>query len=282
MAVLLAACGELPQPFRSDADIDLPLPATPSTLGIGVIPVYGVSDAQSGDLSAHIAETLRLRDIPAESVDGVGRLGFSLETTLADIETVEDFVRLTYQWRLLGRTSRDIRQSGTEILVVDQNQWQDGSPNGFAFFATAVGEHVANLVSPPILTPAPARSPWEGITVRIEPPLDAPGDGAMALAQGLASRFSRAGFEPPSGPADFTVSATVTVTAYDSVQDDIAIVWQVADGTGADLGAVRLDNRIPSGELDGPWGLVAEAIIDASLPGILEIIAAGRATGMAE
>ena len=73
---------------------------------------------------------------------------------------------------------------------------------------------------------------------------------------------------------DYFIAGTVSVSRYDSVQDDIAVIWQVLSADGQGLGEVRLDNRIPTGELDGSWSMVAEAIIDAALPGIIEIIAA--------
>jgi len=65
----------------------------------------------------------------------------------------------------------------------------------------------------------------------------------------------------------------VSVIQYDAGQDDVAIVWQILNADGQNLGEVRLDNRIPRGELDGPWGMIAEAIVDGALPGLLEIIA---------
>jgi hypothetical protein len=56
------------------------------------------------------------------------------------------------------------------------------------------------------------------------------------------------------------------------IQDDIAIIWQVLDQDRQSMGEVRLDNRIPRGELDGAWGMIAEAVVDGAMPGLLEII----------
>ncbi len=272
--LMASACSDIPQPFRDGSDGELPLPTSPTTIGVGVIPVFGVTNAQSRELSLRIADALQEQEIPAVAVDGIGRMGFSLETTLTDIRLSRGMVELVYDWRVLGRNRNDVRHAGSDVFYIDETLWQNGSQDGFDQFAVAVGDRVAQTIAPPLSLPVTEESPWAGISVQILPPQNAPGDGEIALPQILAGRLARAGFEPPSGMPDFTVAGIVSVTRYDSVQDDIAIIWQVTDATGADMGEVRLDNRIPTGELDGAWGFVAEAIVDASFPGILEIIAA--------
>ena len=281
-ALLLSACGNLPQPFQNQSALELPLPATPSTMGIGVIPVFGITNEEGVLLSGLIADVMQQRDLPAQAVDGIGRMRFSLETTIIGTRRMQGFIEVGYEWRVLGRTRDTVRYAGSDSLVIDEGEWRNRSDAGFNQIANALANRVADEIAPPLSSPETTRSPWQGLTVLIQPPEEAPGDGAVALSRTLAGRLSRLGFEPGGDKADFTVSGSVSLSQYDSVQDDIAILWQVRDTTGADLGEVRLDNRIPKGELDGSWGLVAEAIIDTALPGILEIMAANTTGSLSE
>ena len=281
LVLITSACSDLPQPFRTGRNLDLPLPATPSILGIGVTPVSGVDNKQSLTLAQYIASSLQERDIPAEAVDSVGRLGFSLETTVVDVSSSSEGNIVHYQWAVVGRSSTEIHYSGSETSIVEGSTPQDRSDENVFGLAAIVAKRVANAIGAPTI-PAPNAPTWAGVKVRILPPTSAPGDGALSLPRQLANRFARAGFEPPVETADFTVSVVVAAKAYDSNQQDISIVWTVTDSRDRNLGDVRLDNRIPSGELDGPWGFIAEAIIDASFPGILEIIAMTRAESTTE
>ena len=271
--ILIGACGTLPQPFQAEGEIELPLPETPSTMGIGVVPVFGIDNDKAVALSQLIAEELQQKEFPAQAVDGVGRIRFSLETTLVESNAAPGSVELTYEWRVVGRTRDTVQNSGAGEVILEAVDWRDDNQSGLAQFSAAVAEHVAQAIAPPAALANRKESPWQGLTILIQPPRVAPGDGATALSRILANRLARLGFEPAAEQADFTVAGTVSLSSYDSVQDDIAIIWQVFSPAGEDLGEVRLDNRIPKGDLDGSWGLVAEAIIDTALPGLLEIMA---------
>ena len=47
---------------------------------------------------------------------------------------------------------------------------------------------------------------------------------------------------------------------------------------GKDLGTVRLDNTIPNGALDGPWGPTAFAIATAAAPDIVSLLGTAAIT----
>ncbi len=279
---LLGACGTLPQPFQVQGEVELPLPQTPSTMGIGVIPVFGITNEKAIVLSQLIADELQQREFPAQAVDGIGRMRFSLETTVTESRLSLGSIELAYEWRVLGRTRDTVRHSGTGVIVVADDEWYDGSLAGLNQIAGTVAGRVTDVIGPPTTRATLTESPWQGLTILIQPPGEAPGDGATALSRILANRLARLGFAPASGQADFTLAGKVSVSPYDSAQDDIAIIWQVFDPAGEDLGEVRLDNRIPKGDLDGSWGLVAEAIIDTALPGLIEIMAVSRPISRSE
>lgn len=272
--VLLTACGNVPQPFRRADSFSNPLLANPSGAGIGVVPPVGIDSAAATYIAERIAEDLREREIPAEAVDRTGILSFTLEGNLWDSTEDGSATVLTFNWRLLNRLGQIVERLDQDVYV-ETTPWTSGSTIEQNHVADDIAIRLAVLLAPPIDTQpieTPA-SPWNGLTATIQKPVMAPGDGAQSLGNAMASRLAREGFEPATGIPDVIFAATVSVTQYDAAQDDVAIIWQILNAEGQNLGEVRLDNRIPRGELDGPWGMIADAIVDSALPGLLEIVA---------
>tara|TARA_B110000438_G_scaffold134254_1_gene129938 strand:- start:1828 stop:2715 length:888 start_codon:yes stop_codon:yes gene_type:complete len=272
----LTACGNVPRPFEPTEGAVIFLPESPSTLGIGVLPIGGIDADAAEQLAGAIADALRQQDIPAEAVDRAGRLGYSLEGH-ANIEGSSNLGdEITMTWHLKDRNG-DIAQQFTQALQMERSEWKTLSQAQQSQVADDLTSQVARSLAPTGPVVHPPALLGTGLSVVIRPPAEAPGDGAIALARILGNRLAQQGFKPAADESDFQIVGSVIVRPYDSAHDDIAIVWQVLDSEDKDLGEVRLDNRIPRGDLDGPWGLVAEAIIDSAFPGLMEIVsAAGR------
>jgi len=277
MGLSLTACGNVPRPFEPTEGAVIFLPESPSTLGIGVLPIEGIDPVMAEQLASAIADALRQQDIPAEAVDRSEHLGYSLEghANIEGSSNLGDEIILT--WRLKDRNG-DITQQFTQALQMERSEWEALSQVLQAQVADDLTSQVAHSLAPMAPVVRPPALLGTGLSVIIRPAAEAPGDGALALARILGNRLAQQGFVPAADESDFQIVGSVIVRPYDSGHDDIAIVWQVLDSENKDLGEVRLDNRIPRGELDGPWGLVAEAIVDSAFPGLMEIvIATGRA-----
>jgi hypothetical protein len=271
---LISACGNVPQPFRRVATSSNPLLANPSGAGVGIAPPVGIDRIAASHIAEQIAEHLRQREIPAEAVDRIGILGFTLEGNLWEsVENGPETI-LTFNWRLLNRLGEIVERLYQDVYV-ETAPWEEGLETELNHVADDIAIRLAVLLAPPLesQTIETPKAPWEGLTATIQKPGSAPGDGSEALGNAMASRLAREGFKPATGAPDVTFAATVNVSQFDAVSDDVAIIWQVLSPDGQSLGEVRLDNRIPRGELDGPWGMIAEAIVDGALPGLLEIIA---------
>ncbi len=181
---------------------------------------------------------------------------------------------MTLNWRLLNRLGQIVERLDQDVYV-ETAPWVEGSITEQNHVADDIAVRLAVLLAPPVTT-QPVEiplAPWTGLTATIQKPVSAPGDGAESLGNAMASRLAREGFKPATGTPDVIFAATVSVAQYDAGQDDVTIIWQILTPGGQNLGEVRLDNRIPRGELDGPWGMIAEAIVDGAVPGLLEIIA---------
>lgn len=241
---------------------------------MGVLPPDGFKDETAHQIATWITAELQSREVLAETVDRVGVLGFTLEGNLREETQNGPITIFTLDWRLLNRAGEVIERLDQQIGV-DSVSWRNGDIETRELIALDIASQLALMIAPPTenaVEPEP-QSQWASIAVSIQRPRNAPGDGAQALGRALANRLRIEGFKPATDTPDVTIGALIDVTPYDSAQDDIAIVWQVLTATGENIGEVRLDNRIPRGELDGTWGIVADAIVDAAVPGILDIIA---------
>ena len=275
----LSGCGNIPRPFEPSAETVIPLPETPSTLGVGILPVSGLDSAQTVEMAEKIAEALRVSGIPAQAVNRAGQLGFTLEGTLNGATQSPDDASLRAVWRLTKRDNALVEEI-EQVFPRGLRDRQTITPELETEIAQSIAAHIGSLWAPTIAVPQDQGLPGDGLTVTIQPPVSAPGDGNAALVRVLANRLIRLGFAPAVDNPSFVLAGTVTLKTYDSVQDDISVVWKVLDGNGdgVELGEVRLDNRIPRGDLDGAWGLIAEAIIDSALPGLVKIMVAAAPT----
>lgn len=270
----LVACGAVPQPFRRSPSTQNPLLANPSGAGLGVLPPAGIDRIAAAYIADRIANDLRMQEIPAEAVSRTGILGFTAEGNLSDSSDDGFLTTLSFDWRLLNRLGQIVTRL-SQTVQVDSASWLAGKDSALDRIANDMTAQLALLLAPPVDVERPPeqKNPWAGMTATIQRPESAPGDGAQSLGNAMANRLLREGFKPTDGAPDVVLAATVNVTRYDLAQDDIAIIWQVLDQDGQSMGEVRLDNRIPRGELDGAWGMIAEAIVDGAMPGLLEIIA---------
>lgn len=270
----LQACGNVPQPFRPVSNAPPQRLTMPGITGIGVLPPAGL-DADTADYIAEvISADLQGREVLAEAVDRAGMLSLTLEGNLRETVQNDQITTITLDWRLLNR-SGEIVERIEQDLRVNSRDWADKNIIAADQIAADMSGRLAAMFAPATrgTTQTASISQWADIAVSIQRPKNAPGDGAQALGRALANRLGAEGFTPATDTADFVLGAVVSVNQYDAAQDDITVVWQVLTPNEENLGEVRLDNRIPRGSLDGSWDFVAEAIVEAAFPGILEIIA---------
>ncbi|MEQ8509442.1 MAG: hypothetical protein RIB43_10590 [Rhodospirillaceae bacterium] len=271
--ISLAGCGNVPQPFRRAQNTSNPLLANPSGAGIGILPPAGLDDLSGRYIANSIAETLRQQEIPAEALDRAGVLAFTVEGNLNDATIENGVAQVAFDWRLLNRLGEIIERLNQEIEI-NSLAWIDKDDVALDAIANNISAQLILLLAPPVATTPnlPETKPWAGLTVTIQRPETAPGDGAQALGRALANRLLAEGFQPPEDEADFIISARISLSIFDAVQDDVSILWSILSPDGENLGDVRLDNRIPRGQLDGAWGQIAEAIVDSAFPGLLQIV----------
>ena len=277
LAVGCSGCGNLPQPFRRAPDSTNPLLANPSGAGIGIVPVSGLPTNIGKEIADQIAALMQDADVPAESIDRVGLMGFTLEGNLDPLLPQGDSRNTAIDWRLINRQG-EIVQRFDQVLAIRREALASGSTQAMSQISTDIGRRVLELIAPEldVVIDPPAPPPWQGAAILIRPPSGAPADGNMALGRALASRMGQAGLVPAETRLDFIVAGEVAVRPFDAELDDVSIAWTVLTPDEQVLGDVRLDNRVPRQQLRTSWPAIAEAVTEAALPGLLDIIAAAR------
>ena len=250
--LLLAACGQVPQPFSKDeANLaKAPFLIAPTTEGVVVLPVEGVP-ADTGQLIADLAaEALQKQDVAAN-------------------------VRISNRASLfLSGAGRRLPDGRMEIA------WTLARPDG-----TVIGERTDIVASDAQLSESTAKvaawlRPQKPDVVVIVPkvtvyPVDgAPGDGNDLLRLALELALDRAPVQLTTDVAEngHVVHGDVSITRLNTGNDLVVISWIVLDAHGKQIGVVDQDNVVPGGSLDRSWGAVAAPIADAALGGIVALL----------
>ncbi len=277
--VLLSACGNLPQPFRETPKVttDNPLLDMPTAVGIAVLPVQGAPAPVNTQISTAVAMRLQSFEIPAEAVPSNGGLGFTLQGEARTIETTATETLLVITWILRARRGAAVR-TYRQVVAVPSNLWQAGDPATASRLGSEAGAAVADMINgiaPAADGPATAASPPRPAfpTVSVKPVEGAPGDGRESLRLAVIQSLANNGVRRDDVNPDVTLTCQITSTAYDANLQKVEIAWRAVGRDGKELGKVSLDNTIPNGALEGPWGPTAFAIAGAALNDLLTLLA---------
>ncbi|MCB2109067.1 MAG: hypothetical protein KDE14_15260 [Rhodobacteraceae bacterium] len=278
-ALLLVACGSVPQPFRGTPKVtaDRAILDIPSAVGIAVLPPEGVPDPLAGQLGDAIAASLAAYDIPAEAVRVNGGLGFSLTGKVSDISISNGLARVMIDWRLISRRGEPEGEymQRAELPAMD---WQTGGAAADrlgADVADAVLSMIdqASIVEPvaPSGSAATAAAPIYP-SVSVTPVEGAPGNGREALQLAMIQTLALQGVKRDDVSPAVVLAGQVSVKPTATGDEFIEIGWRALRPDGSELGKISLTNTIPRGALDGSWGAAAFAIAEAALPDVMQVL----------
>ncbi len=267
-AVLLAACGPIPRPFRQDEKdaTSNPLLRLPDQGGIVVPPAAGLPDAQGRALADAVAEALRANDIPANTRLG-NRQSLILDLFVAD----RPGAGVSVETHLVDADGKLL----TDDTLTDARPRGGDAPADWMGIAKRVATAIVQAIKPETLTQR------ELLPVRIATPEGAPGQGGLALAQALAYHLDRAGVKVTDDKriAALDVTGQVTQTPVAPVQGQetrrLAVVWRVANGAD-ELGRVDMANPLPLRMIERQWAEISFQIAAASAEAIREIVERNR------
>ncbi len=271
--LLLTACQPLPHPFADDQPPpNSPVLTPPDSAGIVVEKVKGAPDPTARDLSAAMAKALQDNDVPA-STDASNRGSFHLTGTATANDVGGGNVRVTIAWEMHEPSGKLLNRRDSS-LVIPAVAWQRGG-SGVAEIARQSAPAFAKLVESNVPAPAAGTDPL----IAVRGVTGAPGDGGEALARAMTEALRHAQLALADKPGDqpnLVVQGTVTVAPATGGKQQIKISWSLLRPDGGKLGEVNQENAVPSGSLDGAWGLTAYDIANAAAPGIAALIAEAR------
>ena len=268
----LAACGDLPQPYRGNPGGMAGRLVAPPPYRVAVPRPEAamLSGTESEALARAIAQALLRREVPAVAEDP-----------------------LPLDWRL----SVDMRLEGNRVVPRYALFDPDGAPQGVAEGSaipardwsrptTAMLSDVANDASrraadlllraeaarkssaPSALTAAgPPR-------VYLLPVRGAPGDGNESLTARMREALGDYGIlaQDVADGAGFAADGRVNVVSTRRGMQRVEILWIVSRRDGQDLGRVLQMNEIPAGLLDRFWGDIAFAAAAEAAGGVQRVI----------
>jgi hypothetical protein len=268
----LAACGDLPQPFRGNPGGmagRLVVPP-PYRLAIPIPDAAMLTATESEAFAKAMAEALLKREVP----------------TVADTPLPLDW-RLAVDMRLEGNRvvpryalfdPDGAPQGVTEGSAIPARDWARPSAALFVDVANDAARRAADLLlraeaarkstAPSALTAAgPPR-------VYLLPVRGAPGDGNESLTARMRDSLGDNGIlaQEVADGAGFATDGRVNVVPVGRGMQRVEILWIVSRRDGQELGRVLQMNEIPAGLLDRHWGDIAFAAAAEAAGGVQRVI----------
>jgi hypothetical protein len=276
LVLLLASCGDLPEPFLGNPGATGRILAQPPTPRLAVPPPGNalLPDDASRQFADSLAAGLQAQEVPA----------------------VADQVH-TNDWQLVATAE----QRGGNVVPLfrvlnpkgeDKGQ-TEGSPVPTQVWAAATAEtldRTANEVAPKIsalltgIQHADPNSLYNRVAkVQVATVTGAPGDGNTSLTKEIKAHLAALGpvLQDAAGSADFIVQGNVNMVPIAGGQQRVEIQWVVKAANGDERGKVVQLNNIPTGSLDHYWADVAVIVATEAAGGINDVIArqSGREPG---
>ncbi len=271
LPLLLAACGDLPMPFKYNPGATALRLAAPPPTRLAV-PTPGramLADDGAIRFATDLAAALDDQAVPAEAIRPV-RGDWQLQTTatLTGVDVVPHFTVLTPTGAVRG---------SVDGKPVSAAAWANADAATLKAEADAAGPDIADLLTgiraaereadPHSLMHRPAKVFFAGVT-------GAPGDGNDALADAMRRELPMHGDieVDDAKSADYTLAAHVVLSEPKNGQQEVELDWRVTDPAGHEAGKVSQLNAVASGTLNGRWGEVALAAASEAAGGVHEVI----------
>jgi len=267
IAVALAACQPLPQPFAPEGPN--PLLGLPDGGGVVVGTVTGLHSGIAEEIRAAMRDALLRTNVPATT--GPGNKASYRLTAVASagpLALTGRTTELRVVWHLAA-------PDGQELASIDRSMAVQAGEVGalsravMADLATRVAETIRAAARPGAGTPDAERLAVSVLAVE-----GASGDGGTSLTRSLARSLRTRGIRVVEefDPTGLLVFGDVMTSPAREGRQQVTINWMVQWADGRGVGTVSQSNAVPAGMLDRHWGDVAAAVADAAAAGIVDLI----------
>ena len=274
--LLLAGCGDLPQPFlgRPGATAMRLAQPPPSRLAIPLPTASLLTDDAAKAWSAALADALVDNELPA-SAHKAAKGDWSLVLS-ADLENGSVVPTYTVM-DPFGRP-----QGASQGPPVAARDWAAGQATTLKAAADAEVPKVIAMLNgiearreqsdPTSLLNRPPVIYFKGVT-------GAPGDGNFSLTKQMIARLPNLGdvVQDTAKGADFALEGQIKTAPGAGNTTRVEIQWIVTDARGQEDGRVVQINEVPPHSLDEYWGEVASVVATEAAGGVHEVVT--NATG---
>jgi hypothetical protein len=271
IALLLAGCGTLPEPFYGNSGpVSAKLSIPPAPVLIVPTPDNALLASDSAKLYASdLASALAAADVPS-TARPANKTDWRITTTASLTGTT-----VTPHYQITGPDNKNYgNENGAPVPAAD---WANGNPTALANAAQTDSLTLAKLLgninakiqqsNPNSLENRPARLYLTGVS-------GAPGDGNTSLALNLNRDLPPLGLTlaPSSAQADFTITGIVKTTPDTNNQILIEIDWIIKDSNNRNIGQVTQLHDLNPTDITPYWGDVAAAAATQGAAGIQEAV----------
>jgi hypothetical protein len=272
-AGLLAACGDLPQPFRGNPGGAAGMLAAPPAYRLTIDPPTTalLTEPQARGFAEALSTALLAAEVPAAAE---APLPLDWRLTV-EARTENGFV--TPRYRLTDPDGQ--AQGTTEGTRIAARDWSDASPDVLRRAARDAAPRIADL----LLRAEAARKGTDPAALAVTGPpriyvpmvRGAPGDGNFALTARLREALGQQGMlvQETTQGARFAVTGQVAVVDQPATRTQrVELLWTVSRNDGEDLGRVLQLNEVPAGVLARFWGDVAFAAATEAAGGVRTVV----------
>ena len=275
LLLMLAGCGNLPQPFlgRPGATATRLSQPPPSRLSVPVPAQSLLSDAAAAAWASATADALTAEDIPAVAGSRPREWSLGLVAELRGADVIPIYTI---------RNPANETMGTSESPPIRAAEWSQGSATTLAAAAKTAAPGIASLLGrieaaakqsdPNSLLNRPAKIWFTGVT-------GAPGDGNTSLPAQMRAKLSALGLiiQDDARGADFSLAGTVDAAPGLAGTVRIEVQWTVSDAQG-ERGRILQLNEVPPIAVSRNWGDVAVAVATEAAGGVRDVIlnAGGR------
>ncbi len=266
-ALLTSACGPVPKPFQAPefAKVHNPHLLPPDASGVVVGRIQGPVAWVGGELAGAVAAALRDRGVLA------GAVASNRHSLLLSAEgyrqTGTGPAELVIAW-VLSRPDGIVMRTRETRFVPPPAFWDTPTPTLFRGVAREIAVRVVDWI---VVDGEPLR-------IAITTVEGAPGNGDAVFRRAVTAALREHRIDTaPIETATLMVLPNITVTSVDPDRERIQMRWTVIAPDGTEIGRVDQENTLAAGRLDGDWGSVAQAIVDAVVPDIVRLVRIYRA-----
>ncbi len=279
LPLLLAGCGDLPQPYRGRPGAQAQRLAVPLAIRLAVLPPSEalMTDEAAKGLAEAMATALQAEDVPAIATPAPLPLDWRVE-----IAAERQGQSVQPRFRLLNADGEV--QAATQGNPVPIIRWAEPTPELFTEVASQAVPNLSRLLlqveaarkstDPQSLAAGPPRIRFTGVK-------GATGDGNTALATRMREFLGNEGFvvQDAADGASYALEGDVVLAPGGTPrQQRVEIQWIVSRRDGEELGRVVQINEVPTGRLRGLWGDIAYAAAEQAAPGVRTVVANAMST----